>query len=455
MKHSPKIPSRLFQALFAALALGAVPGVQAEEPPAPIPITLVQALALAEQQNPDLAAARAYAAAAAERAEAMRRSTLPHLDLSTGLTYSDTPSAAFAYKLDSGEFTEKDFAISRLNDPSALGHLGSAVSVEAPIDAFGKVRTAAESASARARGAEAQVAEGLLDLRLQVVMAHRRATLAREAVEITERALAGARAREGDAEARVTGGAALPSDFLRARARRREREADLAERRGDVQAASAALARALGAPAGTLYEATEEAPSPQSLEGNLGDWNARALAGRPALAAAEAAVEAARRSVQGEEKSKLPDLALWGRLQDSRIGIDRGKVTAGIGASLRWSAFDPTRDRRRSAAEAELRAAEAQARATADQVRLEVATAWHRARAARERFAAASGGAEEGREALRVVRERRLAGIATLTDELETEAASLAAELQELKAATEAALADAVLDRAAAERKTP
>jgi outer membrane protein TolC len=101
-----------------------------------------------------------------------------------------------------------------------------------------------------------------------------------------------------------------------------------------------------------------------------------------------------------------------------------------------------------------MKAAESQARAAADQVRLEVETAWHRAQAARERFAAASGGAEEGREALRVVRERRLAGIATLTDELETEAASLAAELQELKAAAEAALADAVLERAAAERKT-
>ncbi len=37
-------------------------------------------------------------------------------------------------------------------------------------------------------------------------------------------------------------------------------------------------------------------------------------------------------------------------------------------------------------------------------VRLEVETAWRRARAARERYAAAAGGAEEGREALRVVR---------------------------------------------------
>jgi outer membrane protein TolC len=47
-----------------------------------------------------------------------------------------------------------------------------------------------------------------------------------------------------------------------------------------------------------------------------------------------------------------------------------------------------------------------------------------------------------------VVRERREAGLATLTDELETEAASLGAELHELDAAVEAALADAALRRA-------
>jgi outer membrane protein TolC len=84
-------------------------------------------------------------------------------------------------------------------------------------------------------------------------------------------------------------------------------------------------------------------------------------------------------------------------------------------------------------------------------VRLEVETAWHRARAARERYLAAKGGAEEGREALRVVQERRRAGRATLTDELETETAALAAELGEIRAVAEAALADSALRRAAGE----
>jgi outer membrane protein TolC len=96
-----------------------------------------------------------------------------------------------------------------------------------------------------------------------------------------------------------------------------------------------------------------------------------------------------------------------------------------------------------------LRAAESAARAAADQVRLEVETAWRRAASARERHAAALGGAEEGREALRVVQERRREGLATLTDELETDAAALAAELEELAAAAAIARADAALLRAA------
>ncbi|HSF42373.1 MAG TPA: TolC family protein [Thermoanaerobaculia bacterium] len=450
MSHRPHRFQNSFRAaLFVSLALLGASGAWGQEP---VRLTLAEALALAEQQNPDLAAARAQAEAAGEGAEAARRGNWPRLDLSAGWSYTDIPSAAFAHKLDSGEFGAEDFAISRLNDPSAVSHLGTALAVEAPIDAFGKIRTAAESAAARARSAGARADEGRLDLRLQVATAYRRAALAERAVAVTERALSGARARESDVEARVAGGAALQSDLLRSRARRREREADLAERRADVKAAAAALARALGAPAGTLYQPADEALAPGPLDGDLAGWTARALSSRPALAAAEAAVEAARQGVEGEGKSKLPDLGLWGQVQDNRIDLGGGKVTGAVGVSLRWRAFDPTRDRKRAAAEAELRAAEAQARAAADQVRLEVETAWYRAEAARERSAAAAGGAEEGREALRVVRERRLAGIATLTDELETEAASLAAELQELRASAEAALADAALERAAGDR---
>jgi len=432
--------------LAAALAGLIAPAGRAET----VRITLADALAMAERQSPDLAAARAQAQAADQRAEAARRAGWPRLDLSVGGSYTDIPSAAFAHKLDSGEFKAGDFELSRLNDPAGIFHLGTTLAVEAPLDAFGKVQAGARQASAGAKSAGAQVDEGILDLRLQVAMAYHQAALARGALAATERALAGSRARESDVEARVEGGAALQAELLRARARRREREADLAERRGDLRTASAALARALGAAPGTVYEPAEDPSAPASMTGDLDSWTARALKDRPLLAAMAARTEAARWGLRGTERSRLPDLALWGQVQDNRVGgIGGGKRAGGAGVSLRWSAFDPARDSRRAAGEAEVQAAEARARAATDQIRLEVATAWDRAVAARERHAAAAGGSEEGREALRVVRERRLAGIATLTDELETEAASLAAELQELRAAADAAIADATLERAA------
>jgi outer membrane protein len=443
-----KTPFRWLLLALAVLSAIAAGPAAAETP---VRIGLADALALAERQNPDLAAAEAQAAAAAEGAVTARRATWPRLGLSFGWSRTDLPSAAFAHKLDAGEFGGGDFAISRLNDPAAVSYLGTALAVEAPLDPWGKVRAGAESAAAKARAAGSMVSEGRLDLRLQVIQAYRRAALARKALGATEQALAGARAREADVEARFAGGAVLGADRLRARARRREREADLAERQGEVRAAAAALGRALGAPAGSLYEPADDPPTPVSLSGDLASWTARALASRPALAGAGAQTAAARWTARGGKKAPLPDLALWGQIEDDRLNLSGGKRSGSVGLTLRWSAFDPARQSRQAAAAYELAATEARARAAADQVRLEVETAWHRAQAARQRFAAAAGGSEEGREALRVVRERRQAGIATLTDELETEAASLAAELQELSAAAEVALADAALARAAGE----
>jgi outer membrane protein len=140
-----------------------------------------------------------------------------------------------------------------------------------------------------------------------------------------------------------------------------------------------------------------------------------------------------------------------GQLWDNRLRAGEGGQNWAVGVGLRWSPLDAGRSRREAAASAEQRAAEIDARAAADQVRFEVQMAFRRAATARERHAAAAGGAEEGREALRVVQERRKAGMATLTDELETETAALGAALQEIGAAAEAAIADAALKRAAGE----
>ena len=286
---------------------------------------------------------------------------------------------------------------------------------------------------------------------MRVVDAYRSLELAGRAVTLTERVLAVARARESEIDARVASGGALNADLLRARSRRRRREADVAERKGQQRMAAAGLARLTGAPADTTYVPTEAPPAVQPLTGDEATWTGRALGRRPLLVAVQRKADAAASIVKSEKRSLLPDLGVTGQLFDNRIGVNDGSQAWAVGVGLRWSAFDGSRGKRQAAAVAEERAAHADVRAAADQVRLEVALAYRRAVTARERHAAAAGGAEEGREAFRVIQERRKAGMATLTDELETETAAMGAELEEIGAAAEVAMADAALERAAGE----
>jgi outer membrane protein TolC len=215
--------------------------------------------------------------------------------------------------------------------------------------------------------------------------------------------------------------------------------------------AQAGLTRLLGAPAGVNYVPTEGPPAVTPLEGDETQWLERALRQRPILEASRRNSDAARAFVTSERKGLLPDIGAFGQLWDDRIRAGDGSQAWAVGVGVKWTPFDAARGKREAAATAERRAAELAARAAVDQVRLEVTLAYRRAATARERHAAAAGGSAEGREALRVVQERRKSGMATLTDELETETAALGAELSEIGAAAEVAMADAALRRAAGE----
>jgi outer membrane protein len=415
-----------------------------------VPVTLSEALDLAGAANPELQASRARAEAQAARAESVDSMKWPRLGLSVGWGYSNLPASVFANKLNAGQFTGEDFDIARLNDPNALSSLNTALTLEVPIDAFGKIGAATEGQSKYGEAASAATRDERQAIRFRVIEAYRQAELLGRALEVTERALAVAKAREKDIQARVDTGSALHADLLRARSRRRQREAELAARRGEKGVAEAGLARLLGAPPGRTYVPNEGPPPVQPLAGDEAEWTARALKQRPLLEAAGRKLEAAAAMMKGEDKTKWPDLGAFGSLYDNRTS-DGGAQSWAVGVGLKWSVFDSPRSKRKAAALAEQRAAEQDVRAVVDGVRLQVATAWRTALTARERHAAASGGAEEGREAFRVLQERRKAGMATLTDELETETAALAAVLEEIRAAAQVAIADAALERAAGE----
>jgi outer membrane protein len=416
----------------------------------PVPLSLADALSRAEHDNPELAALRARQGAREQRAAAVARASRPRLSVSVDAFRTDDPAQVFAAKLDRGDLGADDFALERLNDPAPISQLTSTLRVDVPIDVFGAIHAAGRAAAADARGEAAALSEAVEDLRLRVVETYRRAGLAATAAEVTAHALTGARAREADLQSRVEVGGALTADLLRARTRRRQREADLAQREDDRAAAFAVLGRLMGADATQTFVLSEDVAETPPLPGDVDSWTERALSSRAQPRGAADRAEAAGEAQRAEARGGRPTLGAYGLVQDDRgsLGAEGGQSFT-VGAAIRWTPFDPTRSRRLAAADADRRAAENLVRAARDQVRLEVTLAWRRARTARDRYAAAAGGAEEAQEALRVVQERRQTGMATLTDELETESATLVAELEERTASTEVALADAALRRAA------
>lgn len=411
------------------------------------PLTLTQALERARAQNPEIQALRERARAVTTRSEATRRSALPRFGAEVGAQGTNNAAAAFASRLNAGEFRAQDFEVARLNSPDAIAHLGSSLFIEAPIDLARLTSLAADAQAAGGRAMAAQIREAENALGLQVTETYHGALLARRALDVTEKALAAARARESATEARFAEGVALQADVLRVRARRREREADVAARRADLAIAESFIRTLMGTSGDGTFSLVDAA-GPSSPSADLTQWKERASVGRPVIQAATDQQTAASLATRIEKRGSWPEIAAQARLMDDRISGGSARSWS-VGASVRWTAFDATRSRRIAAAASDEEAAAQDVRAARDRVSFEVESAWRRLAAARERVTAAAGGAREGREALRVVQERRSQGLATLTDELETEAAAFAAELEEIHAARAAVLAEAALKRAA------
>lgn len=427
--------------LLLAAALG--------DPPAGVrePLSLETARARANAQNPDLRALRERASASASRGESIQKQKLPRLGVEVNAQRTDNAAAVFAHKLNAGQFQAADFELARLNAPDAISHLGSSLFIEVPIDLFGRVNLAADAQAAGQKALSENVREAEAAVALQVTEAYLGAVLARKAALTTEKAVAAARSREAITQARFAEGVALQSDVLRVRARRRAREADLASQQAEFEVLEAMLSRLLGAPDGMRFDLTDSAKPAAGLE-PLEAWKARAATTRPTLLAAQGQRDAAALTLRFEQEASRPEFAAQARLMDDRTS-QGGNQSWAIGAMLRWNFFDAARGKRVAAATADERATVEDERAARDRVRFEVEAAFSRLNAAKDRLAAAQGGAEEGREALRVVQERHAQGLATLTDELETEAAAFAAELEEINAARSAVLAEAALRRAA------
>ncbi|MEO8358979.1 MAG: TolC family protein [Vicinamibacteria bacterium] len=420
-------------------------------------ITLDEAITRAEVANTSVLSAIERAREVHAVADGAGRSLLPRVTASSRWSMTDAPALVFMSRLASSSVNAEDFIPSALNDPSPRAHLTTRVGIEASIDAFGQVGRLRDAANATAAGTDFDADDLRARLRYEVTVAWTAAAVAREALDVFNAAVGAAVSREGEAEARSAEGVMLRSDLLRMRARRRERDADRARGLATVAQADARLAELLGASTGERFVAsglTELLTPPGVISASSSEAAddplvGPALARLPSVQAARRRLEAARLSEAAERRSGLPEIVAGADLSDDRSAFASGRRSWSVGALARVSLFDPTREPRRAEARARLRTAQIQLEATERGVRLAIPAARQQLLASLAAYDAARGGTEDSREALRVVQERRNAGLATLTDELETEATALRAALLELGTRADTRVAWEALSRAA------
>jgi len=294
--------------LLLAFALGQAPAAA----PAQV-LTLDDAVRLARENAPSLRAARANADAAGARAWSSLAPLLPQLSASAGLERS---TANVLGGVAWGDAT--------WGNSLSLSATASQTLVDLPALArYGAARASARAGEGAARAAE-------LDAVLVARTAFFQARATKELVRVARATLENEQAHFRQIEAFVQQGLRPPIDLAQARTDRANAKAQLVSAENNYATARVRLNQAMGVVGPIDYEVPAEPfPAVAGEDRPLEELLAEATAALPDVAAADAQVQAAERSLRAAQGGWFP-----------RVGLQAGATDGGpVGSDLTWNAW--------------------------------------------------------------------------------------------------------------------
>ncbi|HUR80916.1 MAG TPA: TolC family protein [Thermoanaerobaculia bacterium] len=415
------------------------------------PLTLRAATGEVLEKNPAMAAATARRDEAVAHLREARASWLPRIEASETVVRGDNPGFVFGSLLEQGRFSPAHFDPAFLNDPGALTNVRAGVTARlAVFDQFHRLDATKQAGNRVDRSNDASE-ETRQRMHAETIRAFYGLLVARDRRSVAENA---ERTAESDAKAmrdRFEQGLIVESDTLSADVQLAAFRQRRIEAEGEEAIAVAMLATLLQRPvvASIVVEGSlpEKTFSPSPLEAMI----ARGLTNRGDVRIAGSAADDARLAVHSARGSLLPRIdafATWGASGTSVTGQNPDRA-AGLVVSI--DLFDGRKYARIGAA----RAAEATARAEAvmarDRVTMEIVTAWHRERAARERVAVAEAGVASATAAARIIRDRYENGLTTISEHLRAQTALVTSRLDLLESRFASTISYAELLRATGE----
>lgn len=387
-------------------------------------LTLGEAIARGLERNNLRRAAQFQADAARSGASAASLHYLPSLTVEESWTRSNVPVNTFMMKLNQGRFTNNDFMVDRLNNPSPVSDFRSAVTVEQPL----LVPAAWAAQRAATRGAERQEAlssQAREQIAFQIFQQYLEVNKAKAHLQAAEKAVDEARESRRQAVVRTKAGMGLKSDELRAETHLAAMEQHAISAANTLVLARMQLALVSGGENGDEVDTNDtltiKAPEqrPESLV-------ATALLQRQDLRAAERSKEQADAAVLQTRSGFLPTIgaiASWQMNDPNRpLGREHDSWMAGI--SLRWNLFDGFRTWHASNQASATRAAAAEMLTqTRKEVGYQVHEAWLRYQEAEKRLLVARNAVASAEETTRILAKRFDNALATMLELLDAQSA--------------------------------
>ncbi len=387
-------------------------------------LSLRDAIGMALENNNQVKAAGFNSHAASQGIDAANSRYLPVVSFEETFAATNSPTNTFMMKLDEGRFTNNDFLISNLNNPSAQHDFKTALSIQQPLYApsLSPLRTLAvkeaEKSALELEGARQGIA-------FQVFFTYLDVQKADAQLKAADKAVGDARENMRIAVVRTSAGVGLRSDELRSRTHLSMVEQQHITAQNNLVLARMKLAMLIGMPENAAYEISgfsdtiEVAPISDQVVREALDSRVEIRQSHVDLEKSDAALKLAR-------SGYLPTVGAFASYQmnakDAPFTSDQEAWTAGV--SLKWNVFEGfrTNSERRRALSGQSAAREMLASATRD-VRYQLKESYVRRDEAAKRLEVTRNSVQDAEETVRLLTKRYENSLTTMVELLDAQTA--------------------------------
>lgn len=397
------------------------------EPPSPR-LSLDTAEQMALQANPETkeTAAR-FQLAKAELSEE-RAKRLPTLKLLENYSFSNNPVFVFSSLLMQKRFTQNNFDVHKLNNPRPVNNFFTAAFVHVPI--FTQLETSTAIARKKLEGEKALNQQELArqKIRFDLIRAYFSVLVAMADQEVADSAIESSRADVKQMQDMQQLGTVVRSDELAMEVQLSEFEQQKAQAEGSQVIALAQLNKALG----------ETSVQPWAVQGQLSDREftpppieqavEQAMRARPDYIQSQLTLKQRNEEIRAAYGKYLPKVDAYGGVIQDGNALVNGGTSLAVAVNMTFDLFDLKKPAKVREAKAEHAVAQSILTGKANDVRLEVVTAYEHFKVAARKREVALKTVTQAQEALRIIRDRYKVGLTPITELLRAQTACVRAQ---------------------------